>query len=136
MKTLNSAQEARIDVRRTIRTLTESLVRDKSHMTKQAFMPSSELFSPLNSLISRGSMTTLGLRSPVSRSGAVSPQPPRPAFDAEVLRTYMKKLLPATLSHAVWSSIERDQVKAWMKEIGERVKERMVQIQSNGLYVE
>jgi hypothetical protein len=47
----------------------------------------------------------------------------------------MKKLLPSTLSHAVWSSIERDQVKAWMKEIGERVKERMLQIQPNGLYV-
>jgi hypothetical protein len=81
-------------------------------------------------------MTTLGLRSPVSRSGALSPHPPRPAFDSEVLRAYMKKLLPATLSHAVWSSIERDQVKAWMKEIGDRVKERMVLIQPNGLYVE
>src|SRR6267154_1477143 len=84
-----------------------------------------------------GSMiTSLGLRSPISRSGAVSPQPPRLAFDTEALRAYVKKLLPTTLSHAVWSSIERDQVKAWMKEIGERVKERMVEIQPNGLYVE
>ncbi|KAG2369976.1 hypothetical protein BDR07DRAFT_1265941 [Suillus spraguei] len=76
--------------------------------------------------------TTLGLRSPVLRSGAVSPQAPRPAFDTEVLRAYVKKLLPATLSHAVWPHIERDQVKTWMKEIGERVKERMVEVQPHG----
>jgi hypothetical protein len=36
----------------------------------------------------------------------------------------------------VWPHIERDQVKAWMKEIGERVKERMVEIQPHGLYVQ
>ncbi|EGO01848.1 hypothetical protein SERLA73DRAFT_103911 [Serpula lacrymans var. lacrymans S7.3] len=75
-------------------------------------------------------MAALGLRSPPPpRSEAASPRP-RPAFDCELLRAYMKKLLSTTLQHAAWSG-ERDQIKAWMKEIGERVKERMVEIQPN-----
>lgn len=39
----------------------------------------------------------------------------------------MKKLLPVTLQSSVWPSTkDRDQVKLWIKEIGERVKERML----------
>ncbi len=39
----------------------------------------------------------------------------------------MKKLLQTTLQPATWPvPRERDRVKAWMKEIGERVKERMI----------
>ena len=44
-----------------------------------------------------------------------------------MLKAYMKKLLPSTLQSSVWpSSKDRDQVKLWIKEIGERVKERML----------
>jgi len=44
-----------------------------------------------------------------------------------MLKAYMKKLLPATLQSSVWPpSKDRDQVKLWIKEIGERVKERML----------
>ena len=70
-------------------------------------------------------MTPSGLRTPTTpRSGAPSP---KPTFDAETLRTYMKVLLQTTLQSATWpSSRERDRVRAWMKEIGERVKERMI----------
>lgn len=39
----------------------------------------------------------------------------------------MKKLLQTTLQTATWPPArERDKVKSWMKEIGERVKERMI----------
>jgi hypothetical protein len=47
-----------------------------------------------------------------------------------MLKAYMKKLLPATLQSSVWPpSKDRDQVKLWIKEIGERVKERMLGMQ-------
>ncbi|KAH7903312.1 hypothetical protein BJ138DRAFT_167949 [Hygrophoropsis aurantiaca] len=51
-------------------------------------------------------------------------------FDPDLLRAYVKKLLSTTLQHASWTS-DRDQVKAWMKEISQRVKERMLEIQPN-----
>ncbi|KAM5535658.1 hypothetical protein V8D89_010645 [Ganoderma adspersum] len=77
-----------------------------------------------------------GLRSPPTpRSSAPSPRPslapsPRPTFDADLLRAYMKELLATTLKTATWPEPkERDKVKAWMKEIGERVKKRMLEIQ-------
>jgi len=44
----------------------------------------------------------------------------------------MKKLLQTTLQHAIWSS-DREQVKSWMKDIKERVKDRMIEIQPSGL---
>ncbi|KIL00365.1 hypothetical protein PAXRUDRAFT_129991 [Paxillus rubicundulus Ve08.2h10] len=75
---------------------------------------------------------SLGFRSPISRSETTSPHPVRPVFDTELLRTYMKKLLQTTLQHAVWSS-DRDQVKSWMKDIKERVKDRMIEIQPTGI---
>ncbi|KAK0490716.1 hypothetical protein IW261DRAFT_33152 [Armillaria novae-zelandiae] len=73
----------------------------------------------------------VGLRSsPTPRSEVSSP---RPKFDTELLKAYMKKLMSTTLHSAVWPEPrERDQVKAWMKEIGERVKERMVEIRKTG----
>ncbi|KAI0751380.1 hypothetical protein C8Q80DRAFT_1218128 [Daedaleopsis nitida] len=78
-----------------------------------------------------------GLRSPPTpRSTAPSPRPsapspiPRPTFDADLLRAYMKELLQTTLRTAAWPEPrERDKVKAWIKEIGERVKKRMLEIQ-------
>ncbi|KAL4076033.1 hypothetical protein J3A83DRAFT_4089361 [Scleroderma citrinum] len=75
--------------------------------------------------------TSLVFRSPISRSEAASPNPNRPAFDTELLRAYMKKLLQTTLQHAIWTT-DRDQVKSWMKDIKERVKDRMVEIQPTG----
>ncbi|PPQ65226.1 hypothetical protein CVT26_000203 [Gymnopilus dilepis] len=72
-----------------------------------------------------------GLRSPPPpRSSASSP---RPKFDADLLKAYMKKLLSSTLQNASWpESKDRDKVRGWMKEIGERVKERMLEIQPRG----
>jgi len=65
------------------------------------------------------------MRSPTTPRSEVSS--PRQKFDSEMLKAYMKKLLPATLQSSVWpSSKDRDQVKLWIKEIGERVKERML----------
>ncbi|CCM02843.1 uncharacterized protein FIBRA_04955 [Fibroporia radiculosa] len=76
-------------------------------------------------------MIPSGLRSPPPlRSGAPSP---RPTFDTDLLRAYMKKLLQTTLQTAAWPEPrDRERVKAWMKEIGERVKERMIEIQPRG----
>lgn len=73
-----------------------------------------------------------GLRSPPpSRSSATSP---RPKFDADLLKAYMKKLLSSTLQNNSWpEQKERERVKGWIKDIGERVKERMVEIQPKGL---
>lgn len=59
---------------------------------------------------------------------------PRPKFDTELLKAYMKKLLLATLQNHSWpEKKDRDRVKGWIKDIGERVKERMVEIQPKGL---
>lgn len=77
-------------------------------------------------------MTTIGLRSPPT-PGSDAP-PPRQKFDTELLKAYMKKLLSTTFQNATWPEPkDRDNVKAWIKEIGERVKERMVEIQPRGL---
>ena len=65
------------------------------------------------------------MRSPTTPRSEVSS--PRQKFDSEMLKGYMKKLFPATLQSSVWPpSKDRDQVKLWIKEIGERVKERML----------
>ncbi|KAJ7591245.1 hypothetical protein C8J56DRAFT_783308 [Mycena floridula] len=72
-----------------------------------------------------------GLRSPpTSRSDASSP---RPKFDSDLLKVYISKLISSTLHSSSWPApAERDRVKSWMKEIGERVKERMREIQPTG----
>lgn len=65
------------------------------------------------------------MRSPTTPRSEVSS--PRQKFDSEMLKAYMKKLLSATLQSSLWPpSKDRDQVKLWIKEIGERVKERML----------
>ncbi|TDL29272.1 hypothetical protein BD410DRAFT_12237 [Rickenella mellea] len=76
-------------------------------------------------------MSGYGMRSPETpRSNASSP---RPKFDSELLKGYIKKLLSSTLQGALWPQPkERDRTKAWCKEIGERVKERMLEIEPRG----
>ncbi|KAJ7179283.1 hypothetical protein C8R46DRAFT_1159923 [Mycena filopes] len=65
--------------------------------------------------------SSAGFRSP-PRSDAASPAP-----------LYTKTLLSTTLHSAIWPDLkERDKVKAWIKEIGDRVKTRMVEIQPTG----
>ena len=72
-----------------------------------------------------------GLRSPPS---SVSPAPsPRLKFDGDLLKAYIKKLLSTTLQNGRFEVKDKDRVKAWIKEIGERVKERMLEIQPRGL---
>lgn len=73
-----------------------------------------------------------GLRSPPPpRSNVTSP---RPKFDSELLKAYMKKLLSSTFQNTSWPEAkDRDRVKGWIKDIGERVKERMIEIQPLGL---
>ncbi|ESK97588.1 tctex1 domain-containing protein 2 [Moniliophthora roreri MCA 2997] len=74
---------------------------------------------------------TPGLRSPPTPRSEVSS--PRPKFDSDLLKAYIKKLLSSTLNSASWPEAkDRDRVKTWMKEIGERVKERMLEIQPRG----
>ncbi|KAH7903338.1 hypothetical protein BJ138DRAFT_985634, partial [Hygrophoropsis aurantiaca] len=55
-----------------------------------------------------------------------------PTFDPDLLRAYIKKLLFTNIHHTSWTP-DRDQVKAWMKEISQRVKERMLEIQPHNL---
>lgn len=74
--------------------------------------------------------TQSGLRSPVSRDASS----PRPKFDSELLKAYMKKLLSSTFQNATWPDAkEKDRVKGWIKDIGGRVKDRMTEIQPKGL---
>jgi hypothetical protein len=50
------------------------------------------------------------------------------------LKAYTKKLLSTTLHNTHWPGPkEGERVNDWIKEIGERVKERMVEIQPRGL---
>jgi hypothetical protein len=73
-----------------------------------------------------------GLRSPPPPRSAASS--PRPKFDADLLKAYMKKLTSSTLQNHTWPEAkERERVKGWIKEISERVKERMLEIQPRGL---
>ncbi|KAF8211300.1 hypothetical protein K438DRAFT_1807079 [Mycena galopus ATCC 62051] len=75
--------------------------------------------------------SSAGFRSP-PRSEVASPSP-RPTFDSDLLKVYTKTLLSTTLHSAIWPEIkERDKVKAWIKEIGDRVKTRMLEIQPTG----
>ena len=71
------------------------------------------------------SSTLPGVRSPASpRSGATSP---RPKFDSDQLKPYIKKLLSSTLQDVTWADFkEKERKGALMKEIGDRVKERML----------
>ncbi|KAH9978044.1 hypothetical protein BGW80DRAFT_1285539 [Lactifluus volemus] len=77
------------------------------------------------------SSTLPGLRSPASpRSGATSP---RPKFDSDQLKPYIKKLLSSTLQDVTWADFkEKERKGALMKEIGDRVKERMLEIEPRG----
>lgn len=73
-----------------------------------------------------------GLQSPVgNQSSPLSAAPPK-KFDSDQLRGYMKKLLASTLQGMLWDSKDREKSKEWCKEIGERVKLRMLQIEPNG----
>ncbi|KIJ56570.1 hypothetical protein M422DRAFT_149586 [Sphaerobolus stellatus SS14] len=66
-----------------------------------------------------------------SRSSAASPN--RPKFDANLLKAYMKKLLQSTLQNATWPDPkDKDKIKQWCKEIGERVKDRAIEIEPRG----
>jgi hypothetical protein len=50
------------------------------------------------------------------------------------LKVYTKTLLSTTLHSAIWPDLkEREKVKSWIKEIGDRVKTRMLEIQPTGL---
>lgn len=64
-----------------------------------------------------------------SRSSAPSPSvsPTRPKFDGPLLKAYIKKLLASTLGSSTWPDAkDKDRVRLWCREIGERVKERAV----------
>jgi hypothetical protein len=76
-------------------------------------------------------MSSVGTRSaassPAPSSSGGAPPAPRTPFNSDLLRAYMKKLLASTLGAATWPDPrERARVKGWMREIGERVKERML----------
>lgn len=67
------------------------------------------------------------LRSPPTMATNAGPASPLLSkFDSELLRGYVKKLLSSTLQGSVWPHKDRDRTRAWCKEIGERVKERMI----------
>ncbi|KAG8883054.1 hypothetical protein FRB97_007319 [Tulasnella sp. 331] len=72
------------------------------------------------------------LRSPAMGGLASIQQTSRSKFDTDLLRAYVKKLLSTTLQGHTWDPKNRDQHKSWCKEISERVKDRMLEIQPKG----
>ena len=84
-------------------------------------------------------MSFNGIRSPAAASNtsrSSAPSPSRPKYDSNLLRAYMKKLLSSTLAGAAWPELkDKDKVKQWCREIGERVKERAVGTCTFGLVV-
>ncbi|EJD01046.1 uncharacterized protein FOMMEDRAFT_110552 [Fomitiporia mediterranea MF3/22] len=76
-------------------------------------------------------MASYGVRSPPPLP--TDAPSPRPQFDSDTLKTYIKKLLSTTLQNESYPAPrDRDKIKAWCKEIGERVKEQMLEIQPRG----
>lgn len=72
-------------------------------------------------------------RSISNRSSQAASPRPTSRFDPDLIKTYMKKLLSSTLSGQTWPELkDRDKVRAWCREIGDRVKERMVEIEPRG----
>lgn len=86
------------------------------------------------SMSSSHTRSPTGLRSPLPLRSTAASSRSAVKFDSESLRVYMKKLLLTTFQDNVWPDIkdQNDRVKAWNKEIGERVKERMLEIQPHG----
>ena len=68
----------------------------------------------------------------ITSYGALSPPlpdapTPRLEFDSETLKAYIKKLLETTLQNEPFPAPrDREKVNSWCKEIGARVKERML----------
>ncbi|KAF8631190.1 hypothetical protein AX15_002522 [Amanita polypyramis BW_CC] len=72
-----------------------------------------------------------GLRSPQSPRSDSSPF--KSKFDNDALKAYTKKLLISTLQSQTWPELkDRDKLKGLIREISERVKERMIEIQPRG----
>ncbi|KAF8639833.1 hypothetical protein AX17_001088 [Amanita inopinata Kibby_2008] len=72
-----------------------------------------------------------GMRSPQSPRSDASPF--KLKFDNDALKAYIKKLLSSALQSQVWPELkDRDKSRLWIKEISERVKERMIEIQPRG----
>ncbi|KAF9008891.1 hypothetical protein BDQ17DRAFT_1199554, partial [Cyathus striatus] len=73
------------------------------------------------------------LRSPTVTTPRSDAPSPRPKFDTDLLKAYIKMLLSSTFQNNSWPEAkDREKVKAWIREIGERVKERMIEIQPRG----
>ena len=78
------------------------------------------------------SVTEIQMPPSAPRSPHPSTTPAPHKFDAEALRIYIRKLLQSTLSGYKWPEPnkldERDRPKTWGKDIGDRVKERMLRM--------
>lgn len=67
------------------------------------------------------------MATPGSENGRLAAASPRPKFDADALKLYIKAVLQTTLATATWpDGKDYPRVKAWCKEISSRVKERMI----------
>ncbi|KAK1925199.1 hypothetical protein DB88DRAFT_510235 [Papiliotrema laurentii] len=65
-----------------------------------------------------------------TRSGASSP--PRQRFPDDQLRPYMKTVLAKTLTGAVWDASDRAKMSGYSKDISDRVKQRMIEMEPKG----
>ncbi|VDC06912.1 unnamed protein product [Peniophora sp. CBMAI 1063] len=75
------------------------------------------------------SVLSAGLRSPPTPRSEAAPSP-RPKFDGEQLKPYIRQLLVSTLQNVTWvEAKDRTNGSRLIKEIGGRVKERMLQIE-------
>ncbi|KAL1410952.1 hypothetical protein Q8F55_001895 [Vanrija albida] len=80
--------------------------------------------SPPSPMSARGSAL-----SPPLRSASASP---RPKFPADQLRPFIRTLLSKTLVKVAWDSTDRSRMAFYSKELCERIKQRMVEIEPKG----
>jgi len=66
----------------------------------------------------------------ISRSNASSPA--RQKFPSDQLRPYMKTLLNKLMVGASWDSGDKPRMSAYSKELADRIKQRMIEIQPQG----
>ncbi|WOO80931.1 putative protein [Vanrija pseudolonga] len=81
--------------------------------------------SPPSPMSVRGSAAL----SPPLRSATASP---RPKFPADQLRPFIRTLLSKTLVKVSWDSQDRSRMAFYSKELCERIKQRMIEIEPKG----
>lgn len=100
-----------------------------SHLREQE-RAASKQESPDMASAASSSRLNGALSPPLPRSSASSP--PRQKYPEDQLRPYMRSTLAKTLQGARWDSADKAKMASYSKEVAERVKARMMEIEPRG----